>query len=250
MKKVLLTIFVILYLNASFAQQNQPLPLPKINVELGTAKNPEDISTSLQLLLALTILAIAPSIILMTTCYLRVIIVFHFLRTALGTQQMPPNQLLAGAALFIMFFVMAPAWQKAHDEGLKPYIDKKITLDSAYSKGIAPIREFMFKNVRQKDLELFLSIANMPQPDNRDDIPIHILIPAYTLSELRAGFIIGFFLFVPFLMIDMIVASILMSMGMMMLPPMLISTPFKILLFVLIDGWNLIVGSLVRSINL
>lgn len=250
MKKFLAIVIIFLNCNLLFAQQAQTIPLPKVSVELGTAKNPDDISTSLQLLLALTILSLAPSIIIMTTCYLRVIIVFHFLRTALGTQQMPPNQLLAGAALFITFFVMAPVWQKAHDEGLKPYIDKKITLDTAYAKGIAPIREFMFKNVREKDLELFMGMGHFERPNTRDDVPIYVLIPAFVLSELRAGFIIGFFLFIPFLMIDMIVASILMSMGMMMLPPMLISTPFKILLFVLVDGWNLIVGSLVRSINL
>lgn len=227
--------------------QGPTLPLPKIGIDVSTSDNPKDISATLQILLLMTILAIAPSILIMTTSYLRIIIVFHFIKSALGTQQMPPSQLLAGIALFITFFVMAPTWSKVHNEALKPYMDGKVTLDSAYNSGIEPIRDFMFRNVRDEDLELFLSMAQSKKPDTRADVQTYVLIPAFALSELRAGFIIGFFLFIPFLMVDMIVASILMSMGMMMLPPMLISLPFKILLFVLVDGWNLIVGSVVRS---
>ncbi len=247
-------LFILLFLLASnvFAQQTQPtqslsFPLPKIDVQVGSSSNGQDVSVTLQILLLMTILALAPSLMIMTTAYLRIIIVFHFLKSALGTQQMPPGQLLAGVALFITFFVMAPTWNKVNEEALKPLMDEKITTEEAYNKGIVPIRDFMFKHVREEDLGLFVSLANMKRPNNRNDLPTYIVIPAFVLSELRTGFIIGFFLFIPFLMVDMIVSSILMSMGMMMLPPMLVSLPFKILLFILVDGWNLIVGSVVRS---
>jgi flagellar biosynthetic protein FliP len=250
MKKIILSIIfitVIFSFDFSFAQQSPTIPFPKIGIDVGTSDSPEDVSITLQLLLLMTILTLAPSILIMTTSYLRIIIVFHFLKSALGTQSMPPSQLLAGIALFITFFVMAPTWSKVNDEAIKPLMDGTIKLEEAYDKGIEPIRTFMFQNVRDEDLELFIDLADLSRPENRDELPTYIVVPAFALSELRAGFIIGFFLFIPFLMIDMIVASILMSMGMMMLPPMLISLPFKILLFVLIDGWYLIVGSVVRS---
>jgi flagellar biosynthetic protein FliP len=233
----------------SSAQQSTTVPIPKIGINIGTSENPKDVSVTLQILLLMTVLSLAPSILIMTTSYLRIIIVFHFLKSALGTQSMPPSQLLAGIALFITFFVMAPTWSKVNDTALKPLMDGKIKMEEAYDKGIEPIREFMFRNVRDEDLALFINLANLKRPENRNDLPTYIVIPAFALSELRAGFIIGFFLFIPFLMIDMIVSSILMSMGMMMIPPMLISLPFKILLFVLVDGWNLIVGSVVRSFS-
>lgn len=229
------------------AQQSTTIPFPKIDLQVGTAQDGNDVSTTLQILLLMTILSLAPSIVIMTTAYLRIIIVFHFLKNALGTQQMPPSQLLAGIALFVTFFIMAPTWNKVNDEALQPLMDNKIKVSEAYDKGIEPIREFMFKNVREEDLELFVGLANMERPQNRDELPTYILIPAFVLSELRTGFIIGFFMFIPFIMVDMIVSSILMSMGMMMMPPMMISLPFKILLFILVDGWNLIIGSLVRS---
>jgi flagellar biosynthetic protein FliP len=242
-------ILLVVFASANFAQQTQSLsfPLPKLDVQVGSSDNPQDVSVTLQILLLMTILALAPSIMIMTTAYLRIIIVFHFLKSALGTQQMPPGQLLAGVALFITFFVMAPTWNKVNEEALKPLMDEKITTEEAYNKGIEPIREFMFRNVRDEDLGLFISLANMTRPNNRNELPTYIVIPAFVISELRTGFIIGFFLFIPFLMVDMIVSSILMSMGMMMLPPMLVSLPFKILLFILVDGWNLIIGSVVRS---
>lgn len=245
-------ILLILFAATSFAQQTQQtqslsFPLPKLDVQIGSSDNPQDVSVTLQILLLMTILALAPSIMIMTTAYLRIIIVFHFLKSALGTQQMPPGQLLAGVALFVTFFVMAPTWNKVNEEALKPLMDEKITTEEAYNKGIEPIREFMFRNVRDEDLGLFISLANMKRPDNRSELPTYIVIPAFVISELRTGFIIGFFLFIPFLMVDMIISSILMSMGMMMLPPMLVSLPFKILLFILVDGWNLIIGSVVRS---
>ncbi|MEJ5261738.1 MAG: flagellar type III secretion system pore protein FliP [Ignavibacterium sp.] len=242
-------VMMLIFSSGLFAQQTQSLsfPIPKINVDVGTSQNGKDVAVTLQILLLMTILALAPSIIIMTTSYLRIIIVFHFLKSALGTQQMPPGQLLAGVALFITFFVMAPTWNKVNQDALKPLLDEKISVEEAYNKGIEPIRDFMFKHVRDEDLELFVSMANMTRPNNRNELPTYIVVPAFVLSELRTGFIIGFFLFIPFIMVDLIISSILMSMGMMMLPPMLISLPFKILLFILVDGWNLIVGSVVRS---
>ncbi len=245
---ILLTLFV--FSEVGFAQQSNPtVPVPKIGIDIGTSDKPEDLSVSLQIILLLTILTLAPSILIMTTAYLRIIIVFHFVRNALGTMQMPPSQLLAGIAMFVTFFIMAPTWGEINDNAIKPYMDNKITVDVAYEKAIGPIRTFMYKNTKQQDIELFINLANMPKPATRNDIPTYVLIPSFVLSELRTGFIMGFFVFIPFLMVDMIVSSILMSMGMMMLPPMLISLPFKILLFILVDGWNLIIGSLVRSFN-
>lgn len=251
MKRLIPILFVCLVLFTSYSDvqaQSQTVPLPNIGVNLGASDNPDDIALTLQLLLLLTILSLAPSILIMTTSYLRIIIVFHFLKSALGTQQMPPNQLLAGVALFITFFIMSPTWNEFNTNALQPYLDKKIDIEEAYEKGIEPIREFMLKNTRDEELKFFLQLANEERPNTHADLSMKILVPSFVLSELRAGFIIGFFLFIPFVMVDMIVASILMSMGMMMLPPMMISMPFKILLFVLVDGWSLVVGSVVRSI--
>ncbi len=254
-KKITVLLFLILLIGASVASAQQAggqsgtIALPKIGINFGTSSNPGDVSVTLQLLLLLTVLSLAPSIMIMTTAYLRIIIVFHFLKTALGTPQMPPSQLVAGIALFLTFFIMAPTWSKVNDQALKPLMNGQITAEQAYDKGIQPVREFMFRNVRNEDLELFIGLANLNRPNDRNDLPTYVVIPAFVLSELRAGFIIGFFLFIPFLMIDMIVSSILMSMGMMMLPPTLVSIPFKILLFILIDGWHLIVGSVVRSFS-
>lgn len=240
-------ILLLLLADVSIAQNNPTIPIPRIGIDVGTADSAEDVSVTLQLLLLMTVLSLAPAIMIMTTSYLRLIIVFHFLRQALGTMQMPPNQLLAGIALFVTFFVMAPVFNQINDEALQPLMDEQIDVQGAYDNAIVPLRDFMFRNTRNEDLELFVGLQNLEQPESREDLPTYVLVPAFVLSELRAGFVIGFFLFIPFLMVDMIVASILMSMGMMMLPPMLISLPFKILLFILVDGWSLIVGSLVRS---
>lgn len=252
MRRFLLAVMIMFQLtvlsDGIFAQQKStPIVLPKIGVNVGTSDAPGDVSVTIQILLLMTVLSLAPSIMIMTTSYVRLIIVFHFVKTALGTQQMPPSQMLAGVALFITFFIMAPTWNQVHQQALKPYMDGQITMEQAYDKGVEPVRQFMFKNVRDEDLELFLGLSKMERPKNRQDLPTYILVPAFAISEFRAGFIIGFFLFIPFLMIDMIVSSILMSMGMMMLPPMQVSLPFKILLFILVDGWNLIIGSVVRS---
>jgi flagellar biosynthesis protein FliP len=251
MKKIILTIIIVsgsfLFSESTFAQKANAFPLPSIGLDIKTSDKPQDVSVTLQILLLMTVLSLAPSIMIMTTAYLRIIIVFHFLKNALGTQQMPPGQLLAGLGLFITFFVMAPTWSKVNDEALKPLMDGKITVEQAYDKGIEPIRGFMFKHVRDEDLQLFIGMANIERPKTRTELPTYILVPAFALSELRTGFIMGFFLFIPFIMVDMIVSSILLSMGMMMIPPMMISLPFKILLFILVDGWNLVVGSVVRS---
>lgn len=249
MKRILFLLILFAWFSSSdiFSQQSTTIPIPKINVDVGTADNPKDVAVTLQILLLMTILSLAPSIIIMTTSYLRIIIAFHFLRNALGTMQMPPNQVLAGLALFLTVFIMNPTINKINDTALQPYLDGKITLDSASTNAINPMREFMLKHTREEDLAMFISFNEMPKPQSRQDIPVFILIPSFVISELRAGFIIGFFLFIPFLMIDMIVSSILMSMGMMMIPPMMVALPFKILLFVLVDGWNLIVASLLRS---
>lgn len=250
--KILILFFVVLFLSvagATFAQQSQSIGIPSLKIDIGSTSNPKDVSTTLQLLLLLTVLSLAPSIMIMMTSYLRLIIVLSFLRQAMGTMTMPPNQLLSGIALFLTFFIMSPTINKVNDNAVKPYMEHKISIDSAYTAGMKPIRGFMLRNVRSKDLELFINFAKLKRPNSPADLPSSILIPAFMISELRAGFVIGFFLFLPFLMIDMIISSILMSMGMMMLPPMLVSLPFKILLFVLVDGWNLIIGSLVRSFS-
>jgi len=231
----------------SFAQSKQTIPFPKIGIDIGAASTPEDVSTTLQILLLMTILSLAPSILIMTTSYLRLIIVFHFLKTALGTQSMPPSQLLAGIALFITFFIMAPTFTKINDEALQPLMKGEMKIEEAMDKGVEPLRLFMLNNVRDEDIALFIDMAKIELPETRADVPTYILLPSFAISELRAGFIIGFFIFIPFIMVDMIIASILLSMGMMMIPPMMISLPFKILLFILIDGWGLIIGSVIRS---
>jgi len=225
----------------------QTVPFPRLNLEIGTAENPQEVSQSLQILLIITLLSLAPAILIMMTSFTRVIVVLSFMRSALATQQMPPNQVLIGLALFLTFFIMQPTWQEVNREALQPYLRGEITQKEALDRGMQPIREFMFKQTREKDLALFVHLANLPRPHNYDDIPNYVLIPAFTISELKTAFQMGFVLFVPFLVIDMIVASTLMSMGMLMLPPMMISLPFKILLFVMVDGWNLLVRSLVIS---
>lgn len=209
--------------------------------------DPSTVSTSVKLLLMLTVLSIAPSILILMTCFTRIIIVLGFVRTSLATQQMPPTQVLIGLALFMTFFIMAPTFQEVNKEALTPLFNDKINLEQAYEKAAEPFKEFMSEHTRQKDLKLFLDYAKMDQPKSIQDIPLTALVPAYAISEIKTAFQIGFMIFIPFLVIDMIVASILMSMGMMMLPPVMISLPFKILLFVLVDGWYLVVKSLLQS---
>ncbi|MGQ9687598.1 MAG: flagellar type III secretion system pore protein FliP [Desulfobaccales bacterium] len=216
---------------------------------LDSALAPERLNTSLLLLLFLTVLSLAPALIIMVTSFTRLVVVFSFLRHALGTQQMPPNQVLVTLALFLTFFIMSPVWQEIQATAIKPYMEKSITGEEALHRGLQPLKTFMGNQTREKDLALFLSIMKVNRPKNLQETPFLAVVPAFMISELRTAFEIGFLLFLPFLIIDMVVASVLLSMGMMMLPPVMISLVFKVLLFVLADGWNLLVGSLLRSFH-
>ncbi len=222
-------------------------PIPRIQIGVDPANSPTEIAQSLQILILLTVLSLAPAILIMTTSFVRIIIVLSFTRTAIGTNQMPPSQVMVGLALFLTFFTMAPTWTKVNDEALQPFLKNKLTQEQAFTRGMEPIRQFMLKQTRTKDLKLFIQAARLPRPKNYEEIPSQVLIPAFIISELKTAFQIGFMIFIPFLVIDMIIASTLMSMGMMMLPPVMISLPFKILLFVMVDGWHLVVRSLVLS---
>ena len=216
-------------------------------MEFFNTSSPENVSTSVKLVLLLTVLSLAPSIIILMTCFTRIVVVLSFVRTALATQQMPPNQVIIGLSLFLTFFIMAPTFQEVNNEALTPLFNNEINLEQAYDKATIPFKEFMSANTRQKDLALFLEYSKADPPASIQDIPLTALVPAYAISELKTAFQIGFMIFIPFLVIDMVVASVLMSMGMMMLPPVMISLPFKILLFVLVDGWYLVVKSLLQS---
>lgn len=221
--------------------------LPTISFGVAEAETPQQVSSALQVLFILTILSVTPAIILMTTCFTRIVIVLGFIRQALGTQNMPPTQIILGLSLFLSFFVMSPTLEEINTTALQPYMAEKIGQAEALDKAIIPIRKFMLSQVREEELSLLTEITLDNQPANPDQVPTMTLIPAFMLSELKRAFQMGFMIYIPFLVIDMIVASILMSMGMMMLPPVIISMPFKLLLFVLVDGWNLIVGSLIKS---
>lgn len=216
-------------------------------INIFSSSDPENVSSTVKLLLLLTVFSVAPGILILMTCFTRIVIVLSFVRTSLATQSMPPNQVLIGLALFLTFFIMAPTFSEINKEALTPLTDNKISLDEAYTKAEEPIKEFMSKHTRQKDLALFMNYAKMDKPESLKDIPLTTMVPAFAISELKTAFQIGFMIFIPFLIIDMVVASVLMSMGMMMLPPVMISLPFKILLFVLVDGWYLIVKSLLQS---
>jgi flagellar biosynthetic protein FliP len=207
------------------------------------------ISAPLQIVLVLTLLSFLPAILITMTAFTRIVIVFHFLRQALGTQEMPSNQILIGLSLFLTMFVMAPVAQKINTDALAPAMAGKLSLADATERGAPPLRDFMLKQTREADLKLFVELSKMPKPESASQLPMTVVIPAYVISELKTGFQMGFFLFVPFLVIDLVVSTTLLSMGMMQLPPAMISLPFKILLFVMIDGWNLLVGSLVRSFH-
>lgn len=221
--------------------------IPTINLSLSAPDEPKQLVQSLNVVLIFTILVLAPSIILVTTSFVRLAIVFAFLKQALGTQQMPPSQFLVSLALILTMFIMEPVATKAYEDGIKPYMEKQMSYDEAFIKAVQPFKEFMIKNTREKDLALFYRIRKMDNPKSIEDIPLTVLIPSFMISELKTAFEIGFLIFLPFLVIDMVVSSVLMSMGMMMLPPVMISLPFKLLIFVLIDGWNLLVGNLILS---
>ncbi|MFB1081098.1 flagellar type III secretion system pore protein FliP [Jeotgalibacillus sp. JSM ZJ347] len=208
---------------------------------------PDDVATSVRLLLLLTVLSLAPGILILMTSFTRIVIVLSFVRTSLATQQMPPNQVIIGLALFLTFFIMAPVLSEVNDRALTPLFNEEIDLETAYEEASIPFKDFMSQHTRQKDLELFLSYTEAERPETVQDIPLTVMVPAFALSEIKTAFQMGFMVFIPFLVIDMVVASILMSMGMMMLPPVMISLPFKILLFILVDGWYLVMQSLLQS---
>jgi len=227
----------------------EAVTIPTMNFALSSPDTPEQLVSSLNVLVVLTLLFLAPSMILVMTTFTRFVIVFGFLRQALGTQQVPPTQLLVMLAMILTFFVMEPIGKEAYEVGVKPYIEEKIGYEEAFDKTTLPFKNFMVRNTREKDLALFFRIREMENPATIADVPLSVIIPAFVISELKTAFEIGFLLFLPFLVIDMVVASILMSMGMMMLPPVMISLPFKILVFVLIDGWNLLIGNLIATIK-
>jgi flagellar biosynthetic protein FliP len=222
-------------------------PVPNVNLSFGASENPEDVSVTLQLIGMLTILTLAPSILIMTTSFVRIVVVIGFLRNALSTQNVPPNQVVIGLSLFLTFYIMSPYWSDINDNAIQPYLAGAITQEEAIDNTVGPMREFMFKQTREADLALFVNLSDAPRPETQDDVSTFTLIPAFVISELKTGFQIGFMIYIPFIVIDMIVASTLMSMGMMMLPPVMISLPFKILLFVMVDGWRLLIQSLVAS---
>lgn len=231
----------------AFEAAATPLPVPKVTLGVEQASSPQDVAFSLQILVILTLLALAPSLVIMTTAFTRILIVLGFIRNAIGTMSTPPNQVLVGIALFLTFFVMAPTFTAMNDNALQPFLKKQINQEVAFERGLAPIRTFMFKQTRQKDLALFVHLSKMKRPKSPADVPTHVLIPSFIISELKTAFTIGFIIYLPFLIIDMVIASTLMSMGMMMLPPTVISLPFKLILFVLIDGWHLLSRALVSS---
>jgi flagellar biosynthetic protein FliP len=220
---------------------------PFIRLDMDQTPETGKMAVVLQIFLLMTILSLAPAILIMLTSFTRCVIVLSLLRRALGTMQMPPNQVIVGLALFLTFFIMTPVWQQVNQEALQPFLDDKIDQQQALQNAAAPVRQFMFKQTREKDLALFVEIAKLQRPKDVGDIPTSVLIPSFIISEVKTAFQIGLLLYVPFLIIDMVVASVLLSMGMMILPPIMISLPFKLMLFVLADGWNLLIGSLVRS---
>jgi len=228
----------------------EPLPIPNVSLNIGgSVDQPAKAATVIQLVFILTVLSLAPAIFLMLTSFTRIVVVLSLLRHALGTQQVPPNQIIIGLAMFLTFFIMAPVWQQVNQQALKPYYEEQISGDEALEKASAPIKSFMMKQTREKDLALFVKIAKEKRPAKPEDVSLTTLIPAFIISELKTAFQIGFMVFLPFFIIDMVVSSVLLSMGMMMLPPVMMSLPFKILLFVMVDGWHLIVGSLVQSFH-
>ena len=244
-KPLLLTSFFI-GAGLLFCSKASALGVPTLDF-VREAKNPQEVALSLQILFTLTIIALAPSILIMTTCFTRIVVVLSFLKQALGMREIPPNQIIVGLALFLTAFIMQPTWQQINEVAMKPYVAGTISPEEAFKLGSGPLKTFMLKQAREQDIALFVKISKQPRPKTPQDVALNILIPAFIISELRTSFIIGFVIYIPFLIIDMVVASILMSMGMMMLPPQMVSLAFKIIIFVLIDGWYLVIQSLVGS---
>jgi flagellar biosynthesis protein FliP len=227
----------------------EQIPIPKFNFSVDGASTPKDYVNNIKLLLFLTVLTLLPSFIIMMTSFTRIIITFSFLKNALGAQQSIPSQILIGLALFLTVFIMAPTYNELNNKALKPYLENTITQEQAIEEGAKPLRQFMLKQTRQKDLKLFMELGKLSEEVTKDNVPLYIVVPAFAISELKTAFQIGFLLYIPFLIIDLVVASILMSMGMFMLPPVMISLPFKLILFVMVDGWYLIVKSLITSFS-
>lgn len=246
-KHLIATLTLMLILLWAVTVSAQPTALPNISLNIGGNADQGKAATVVQLLLILTVLSLAPAILMMVTSFTRIVIVLSLVRHALGTQQMPSNQIVIGLALFLTFFIMAPVWQQVNEEALQPYYEDRITGEEAFALAKNPVKNFMLKQTREKDLALFVKLSKEKRPEKPADISLPVLIPAFVISELKTAFQIGFLIFLPFFIVDIVVASILLSMGMMMLPPIMISLPFKLLLFVLVDGWYLIVESLVRS---
>lgn len=226
--------------------QGNPLPIPTLP-GVTPAKGPQQVALTLQVLLLLTVLTLAPAILVMTTAFTRVVIVLSFVRSALGTQNIPPNQVMLGLALFLTFFIMAPTFTQMNKSAIQPYLSGKMDINTAFSQGEAPLARFMIRQTYSSDLNLFLKLSNTPKPQTMAELPISVLIPAFVTSELKTGFIFGFIVYIPFIIIDLVVSALLMSMGMMMLPPTVISLPAKVLVFILADGWHAIIGSLAQS---
>lgn len=243
--KSIITTFVMLLGPAAVSVYSQVLP--KLTLSVADTNKPADVAVALQVVFLVTILALAPSILIMVTSFVRIVIVMSFLRRALGTQTMPPDQIMVGLSLFLTLFVMMPVFTDVNTNAVQPYLAEQIQFKEALERAGKPVRNFMLRQVNEKDVALFVRISKMPPPRNVDDLPYEVIIPAFITSELKTAFIIGFILYIPFLVIDMIVASVLLSMGMMMLPPVMISMPFKIVLFVLVDGWHLIIRQMVTS---
>ena len=251
LKKIILCgcVALCLFLAVGFVSESEAIPLPNITLGLEDADDPEKVSSALQILVLLTILTLAPAILIMTTSFARIIIVLSFLRQAMGTQQTPPTQILIGLALFLTMFVMGPVWSEINEGALKPYMEEELGQFEALKLAEIPIKRFMLNHTREKDLSLFVNLSEDKNPQSEEDVSIQTVVPAFIISELKTAFQIGFLIYIPFLILDMVVASILLSMGMMMLPPVLISLPFKLMLFVMVDGWYLTVGSLMRSFS-
>ncbi|UNK16697.1 flagellar type III secretion system pore protein FliP [Paenibacillus sp. N3/727] len=247
-KKIAITVTVIMLMGLVLATSAWADPIPNIDIQIG-GNGDKPGTSALSLILLITILSLAPAILVLMTSFTRIIIVLGFVRTSLGTQQTPPNQVLIGLSLFLTLFVMAPTFSTMNDVALQPYLKGELTQTEALDKAQEPMKEFMFSHTREKDLLLFMKYTGAEKPDNYQDIPLTVLVPSFAISELKTGFQMGFMIFIPFLVIDIVVASVLMAMGMMMLPPVMISLPFKILLFVLVDGWYLVVKSMLMSFN-
>ncbi|MCT8976099.1 flagellar type III secretion system pore protein FliP [Clostridium sp. CX1] len=251
---IIISVFALLFISIIFTTVKvhaapEAFPIPKINISVDNAETPQQYVGNIKLLIMLTILSLLPSFIMMMTSFVRIVVVFGFLRTAMGTNQSPPNQVLIGLALFLTVFIMQPVYSRINTNAIQPYIQNSITQEQAIEEGAKPLREFMLKQTRQKDFKLFIDAAKLDYKVTKDNAPLYVVVPSYMISELKTAFQIGFLIYIPFLIIDLVVGSVLMSMGMFMLPPVMVSLPFKLLLFVMVDGWYLMVKSLIMSFS-